>query len=189
MGKTEHQEITLPYDMDAEQATLAGILHDPDQLESLRLKPGDFHHAMHKDIFRAMQSLQRQDLPLTWVRMHQEVCSLPGVEREPVSITYLSEVFDSALSSAHLADHAAVVKEKVRKRELILSMSKLTEAAAEPQTISLADLLAEEDEAEPWLVDHLLTQGGLSLLNGKPGAGKTTWRCVWHRASRGSVET
>ena len=60
MGKTEHQEITLPYDMDAEQATLAGILHDPDQLESLRLKPGDFHHAMHKDIFRAMQSLQRQ---------------------------------------------------------------------------------------------------------------------------------
>ena len=129
MGKTEHQEITLPYDMDAEQATLAGILHDPDQLESLRLKPGDFHHAMHKDIFRAMQSLQRQALPLTWVRMHQEVCSLPGVEREPVSITYLSEVFDSALSSAHLADHAAVVKEKVRKRELILSMSKLTEKA------------------------------------------------------------
>ena len=43
------------------------------------------------------------------------------------------------------------------------------------QTISLADLLAEEDEAEPWLVDHLLTRGGLSLVSGKPGAGKTTF--------------
>ena len=51
----------------------------------------------------------------------------------------------------------------------------LTARNAIPATIiSLADLLAEPDTPEPWLVDHLLSTGCLSLIASKPGAGKTT---------------
>lgn len=43
----------------------------------------------------------------------------------------------------------------------------------------LEDLLNEPDEEVPWLVDRLLIQGGLSLLAGKPKAGKSTLaRCI-----------
>jgi hypothetical protein len=38
----------------------------------------------------------------------------------------------------------------------------------------LCDLLAEPEEAIPWLVDKMLPAGGFSLLGGKPKAGKST---------------
>ena len=200
MGKNiERQEITQPHDNDAEQNVLSGILLEPDQLPSLGLKPSDFFDAWHRDIFKAMLSLQRAGLPLTWVRMHQELLSQAGQGDDAPTISYLSDLFNDGTTAAYLSDDASIVREKARKRAFLERVPLLTErsqngtstAALEEQwteavdllkepvtkqqTISLADLLAEEDEAEPWLVDHLLTQGGLSLLNGKPGAGKTTF--------------
>lgn len=43
----------------------------------------------------------------------------------------------------------------------------------------LVDLLAEPPEETPWLVEGLLPQGGVSVLAGKPKAGKSTLaRCI-----------
>ena len=188
----------LPHSLEAEAAVLAGVLHDPSQLDTLGLTPGDFYHAMHRDIFRAMLALSRDGKPITWVHMYESLVGQPGSGSQ-IDATYLREVFDSAITAVHTHADAALVREKSIKRALVVQAVMIAEKARngtkladldamlteareglqEPdtkqQTISLADLLAEEDEAEPWLVDHLLTQGGLSLLNGKPGAGKTTF--------------
>lgn len=43
-----------------------------------------------------------------------------------------------------------------------------------PTLTPMATLLAEEDEETAWLVDGLLPSGGLSLILGKPKAGKST---------------
>ena len=79
------QDTPLPHDLDAEMATLSGILLDPDQLDQLDLKPGYFYDARNRDIFRAMSGLRKAGTPLTWVRMH-EACGQLG--------SYLAEVFD-----------------------------------------------------------------------------------------------
>ena len=200
---SEQQEMTLPNSPEAEEAVLAALLLDPTQLDTLGLKPGDFYSAWNKEIFRAMLALNRDNKPITWLHMYEVIIGQAGHPNKPgedyIDVTYLREVFDSAITAVHLHADAALVKEKAVKRALLVGLAQVTKKAQngtklsdldamlvearaglqEPdtkqQTISLADLLAEEDEAEPWLVDHLLTQGGLSLLNGKPGAGKTTF--------------
>ena len=51
---------------------------------------------------------------------------------------------------------------------------------------SLRDLLREPEEAVPWLVEGRLPAGGLSLLAGKPKAGKSTVaRCLALAVARG----
>ena len=209
----EQQETTLPHSPEAEEAVLAALLLDPTQLDTLGLKPGDFYSAWNREIFRAMLALSRDGRPITWVHMHETMMGLPGHPNKPgeeyLDVTYLRSVFDSAITAVHLHADAALVKEKAVKRALLVQVARVTKKAQngtklsdldamlvearaglqEPptkqQTISLADLLAEEDEPEPWLVDHLLTRGGLSLLNGKPGAGKTSF-CARHGAECGT---
>ena len=197
----ERPDITLPHSIDAEQNVLSGIIIEPDQLPALRLKPSDFYHPWHRDIFKCMLALQRASLPLTWVRMHQELLGQPGQGDDAPTITYLSDLFSNGTTVAYLPDDASIVREKSRKRAFLQRVPLLIERSqngtrtdaleeqwteavdllkedkpdTKQQTISLADLLAEEDEPEPWLVDHLLTRGGLSLVSGKPGAGKTTF--------------
>lgn len=52
----------------------------------------------------------------------------------------------------------------------------------------IGDLLAEEDEATPWLVSGLLPAGGLSLILGKPKAGKSTLaRCLCKSVADGGT--
>ena len=182
---------------------LAALLLDPTQLDTLELKPRDFFSVWNREIFRAMLALNRDKKPITWIHMYESMIGQAGHPNKPgedyIDVTYLREVFDSAITAVHLHADAALVREKSIKRALLMQVAQvmkkaqngtklsdldamLVEARAglqEPdtkqQTISLADLLAEEDEAEPWLVDHLLTRGGLSLVSGKPGAGKTTF--------------
>lgn len=50
----------------------------------------------------------------------------------------------------------------------------------------MADLLAESEEEADWIIDGLLCKGGLSILAGKPKAGKSTLaRCVAFAVSTG----
>ena len=201
MAKDVERPETLPHSIDAERNVLSGILLEPDQLPALRLKPSDFYHPWHRDIFKCMVALQRASLPLTWVRMHQELLGQPGQGDDAPTISYLSDMFSNGTTATYLGDDASIVREKSRKRAFLQRVPLLIERSqngtrtdaleeqwtkavellkedkpdTKQQTISLADLLGEEDEAEPWLVDHLLTRGGLSLVSGKPGAGKTTF--------------
>ena len=76
MVKNIERPETLPHSIDAEKNVLAGIILEPDQLPALGLKPSDFYHPWHRDIFKCMVALQRASLPLTWVRMHQELLAI-----------------------------------------------------------------------------------------------------------------
>jgi len=52
--------------------------------------------------------------------------------------------------------------------------------------VPVGELLAEPDEPERWLIDGLLPRGGLSILAGKPKAGKSTLaRCMALAVARG----
>lgn len=52
--------------------------------------------------------------------------------------------------------------------------------------VHLGDLLDEPEEVKDWVMEGVLPAGGLSLLAGKPKAGKSTWaRCLALAVSRG----
>lgn len=53
---------------------------------------------------------------------------------------------------------------------------------------SLGNLLTEPEEKVAWILDGILPAEGLSLLNGKPKAGKSTFvRCLALAAARGET--
>ena len=59
-----------PYDRDAEEATIAALLIDPDAMERVRatgLQPSDFYLMRLRLIFRAMMQLHEQDRPADYI--------------------------------------------------------------------------------------------------------------------------
>ena len=203
MGKDiERQELTLPHDNDAEQNVLSGILLEPDRLPTLGLKPSDFFDAWNRDVFKCMLALQRAGLPLTWVRMHQELLSQAGQGDDAPTISYLSDLFNDNTTAAYLSDDASVVREKARKRAFLERVPLLTkrsqngtrtdaleeqwtEAVAllkedKPEAVtelftSIGDLLDMEDTPIPWAIHEMLPHGALTIIAAEPGAGKSTW--------------
>ena len=204
----EQQEMILPHSPEAEEAVLAALLLDPIQLDTLGLKPGDFYSAWNKEIFRAMLALNRDNKPITWLHMYEAIIGQAGHPNKPgedyIDVTYLREVFDSAITAVHLHADAALVREKSIKRALLMQMAQVTkkaqngtklsdldamlvearaglqepEAVAADPSYSVADILNAETEAEPWVLDGLLGVGQLSILTAQPGRGKTT--VAWH---------
>ena len=116
----ERQEMILPNSPEAEETVLAAILHDPTQLPTLGLKPGDFYSVWNREIFRSMLALSRDNKPITWVHMYESLIGQPGHPNKPgeeyIDVTYLREVFDSTISAVHLHADAALVREKAIKR-------------------------------------------------------------------------
>jgi putative DNA primase/helicase len=64
--------------------------------------------------------------------------------------------------------------EESRRWEMVRPTLSMVEAARSPSFVSLGDLLAAPDEETSWLVDGILPVGGVSVLCGKPKAGKST---------------
>ena len=203
MGKdVEQQETPLPHDNDAEQNVLSGILLEPDRLPTLGLKTSDFFDAWNRDVFKCMLALQRAGLPLTWVRMHQELLSQAGQGDDAPTISYLSDLFNDGTTTAYLSDDASIVREKARKRAFLERVPLLTkrsqngtrtdaleeqwtEAVAllkedKPEAVtelftSVGELLDMPDEPIPWAIHEMLPHGALTIIAAEPGAGKSTW--------------
>ena len=184
-------ETMQPNDVQAEQAVLGAILIDNTSLDRLTLQTQDFHDARHRDVFKAMTKLRSAGKGIDEVTLYNDGAAAGA---------YLAELRDASPSAANIADHAAIVHEKAVKRSLLAQIEVLSKHAQngvsigslreawteagellteqEPEEVtlfSMADLLSEPDEEQPWTVDKLLPAGGLSLINGKPGAGKTTF--------------
>ena len=208
MVKDVERPETLPHSPEAEEATLAALLLDPTQLDTLGLTPADFFSVWNREIFRSMLALSRDNKPVTWVHMYESLIGQPGHPNKPgeeyLDVTYLREVFDSAITAVHLHADAALVREKSIKRALLMQMAQVTkkaqngtklsdldamlvearaglqepEAVAADPSFSVADVINAEIEAEPWVLDGILGAGQLSILTAQPGRGKTT--VAWH---------
>ena len=208
MVKDVERPETLPHSLEAEEAVLAALLLDPTQLDTLGLEARDFYSAWNREIFRAMLALSRDGRPITWIHMYEAIIGQAGHPNKPgedyIDVTYLREVFDSAITAVHLPADAALVKEKAVKRALLVQVAQITkkaqngtklsdldamlvearaglqepEAVAADPSYTVSDILNAEIEAEPWVLDGLIGLGQLSILTAQPGRGKTT--VAWH---------
>ena len=198
----EIQPINFPVDCDAEQSLLSAILLDPDRLPTLGLKTSDFFDGWNRDIFKAMLSLHKAGLPLTGVRIRQELLSLPGSKKDGcVGAGYLADLLNDPYTLEYLDDDASIIREKARKREFLMRVPDLlkrsqngtrTDALGEQWTAAIAllkedkpeavaelftsvgELLDTPDKPIPWAVHEVLPQGALTIIAAEPGAGKST---------------
>jgi len=111
------------------------------------------------------------------------VVELPGLkEKEDVSdwlgAGHTAEELKTVIRAAPVLDAEALDKLEARWCENSSNGFRLT---------PLGDLLAEEDEKIPWLMDQHLPSAGLSILGGKPKAGKSVLsRCLALNVARGT---
>ena len=193
-----------PHDDAAEVAVLGGILLDSTALDRLTfLEPADFYSTDHRMIYGAMRALHAEGSGVTLATLHNQLKRTMSAADLASDLSvglirmsdYLHELIEYTPSAAYVVDHARIVKATATQRAVVdigwaaqdgatpddlflrvdLLKDKLSalEAPTRP-SLSMADLLAEPAEAEPWLVDKLLPEGGTSLVASKPGTGKST---------------
>lgn len=121
-------ETTLPYSMDAEQSVLGGVLLDNRVFDLVSGMVGArmFYDRRHGAIYSAMESLIGQNKPADVITVYDRLQH----DGETAEVSYLSELAQSALGSAHTKRHAEIVLEKWRERALIKQTAAAVQIAA-----------------------------------------------------------
>ena len=203
----------LPHNPEAEQAILGAVLLDGKALVAAGaiLKPKDFYVEAHQLIFRAMVSLsERSGTSIDAITVGDELGS--DLLEKHGGLGYLSSLMDGLPRAVNVAHYAGIVKEKASLRCLIAAADTAYLAAyeggAQPAAIiekaraAMGDIgtngaggvrltRADEVEASPvhWAWAGLVPLGGLTVLVGDPGLGKTTLAVEFAaRVSRGQAE-
>ena len=134
-----------PHDIEAEKAVLSALLLDNNAVHSVlnEVRPEDFYHPSHQQIYKAMLALQDENQP---VDLHTLADYLTAQKRLDAigGIVFLSELADYEATAANVLHHARIVRDKSVKRNLIRVAGQIAEASFE-QAEDCEQLL---DEAE-----------------------------------------
>jgi replicative DNA helicase len=171
-----------PHDLEAEKAVLSALLLDNGAIHAVltEVKPEDFYHPAHQQLYQAMVSLQDENQPVDlhtlsdFLRDRKLLDAVGGA-------AYLGEISDYESTAANVVHHAKIVREKAVKRSLIAVTSEIAESVYEdPDDAGLlldvaqarifeigqsknrstfSSLHAEVDSAIDY-VEHLLARGG-----------------------------
>ncbi len=111
---------TPPHNKEAEQSVLGAMMIDRDCVTTAfeRLTEVDFYIEANKKIFHAMQSLFNRNAPIDLVTLSDEL-SDSGVLEAVGGIQYLSYLATTLPTTANLAQHIDIVREKALRRKLI----------------------------------------------------------------------
>lgn len=146
-------EQQVPYDRQAEEATIGALLIDPDAMDRViatGLQPGDFHLVRLRLIFRAIMQLHEHDLPGDYVLVLSQL-KRDGHLKDvggPAGVTALILRCPTSIYATHYAD---VVVRCAQQRRVIALAAKAAKVAytsngsAADLTKSLRGVLDEGD--------------------------------------------
>jgi hypothetical protein len=195
-------EFTMPANVDMEKALLGAILLDgavhPEALAGLR--PEYFLPSEHQIIFRRMLAMTEAGRPIDYQLLRAELLAhkeLPGIHESG----YLSSLTDGTPRRANVEHYVRIIREKAARRHVLHVTEAISGAAPDCDLAELArwfneaaeqvadyesagvDLAAFPDplelprEPEAWIVPGLILKGGITVLAGAPGEGKT-WQAL-----------
>ncbi len=126
------------YNLNIERSVLSSILFDPSIYEEVAavLKPTDFYHPFHQNLFRAMEELFRENQPID-----EEFLK----EKLELKNRFDEDAFFEVLAANPLSNTAAYVKEikeKATKRELVHLTTEIKKITLE-QDMPVADVIDE----------------------------------------------
>ena len=137
---------TLPHDLDVERAVLSALLRDNRSIHAVlnEVKPEDFYHPAHRELYHAMIRLQDENEPVdlhTLANRLNEQKLLDSVG----GAVYLAELFDYEVTAANVAQHARIVRDKAVKRHLIGVATEIAELGYDQS--EAADRLLDQAES------------------------------------------
>ena len=111
---------TLPNDIDVERAVLSALLHDNTAIHAVlnEVKPEDFYHPAHQQLYRSMIALQDANEPVDLHTLGNALNEQKLLDAVGGAV-YLAELFDYAATAANVETHARIVRDKSVKRGLI----------------------------------------------------------------------
>lgn len=148
-------ERQVPYDREAEEATIGALLIDPDAMGRVMatgLQPGDFHLAHLGLIFGAIRALHEQDLPGDYILVISELRRRGHLKRigGPATLTALITRCPTSVYATH---YAKLVVRCAMQRHTIAAAGKVAEAAyacdgtPEEMAATMANLLEDLEAA------------------------------------------
>jgi replicative DNA helicase len=150
---------SLPHNIEAEQWVLGAMLKERTSIAQAveALKGEDFYRDAHKILFNSMLELYKKDTPVDMVTLAESLSSTSRLESVG-GITYISEVYGTAISTANVKSYIRIVAEKATLRKLIRASTEIIEdsynkqdnveaimESAEKKIFNLADKKSNSD--------------------------------------------
>lgn len=112
----------------AERALLGALIINPDGVNLLDVIAEDFYVHRNRWIFEAMTSLRRRKLDLDYITLIDELDTRGKLE-EIGGPAYLSLLVNETASSLNAGDYAEIIKDKARRRAVLVHAQSLAKAA------------------------------------------------------------
>ncbi len=134
-----------PHDLEAEKAVLSALLLDNDAIHSVytEVRPEDFYHPAHRQLFLSMLSLQDSNQPVDLHTLGDYLNSQKTLDAIGGPV-FLAEIADYEATAANVVHHARIVRDKSVKRSLISVATEIAESGYD-QT-DTADYLLDSAE-------------------------------------------
>lgn len=138
---------TLPHDIEVEKAVLSALLRDNRAIHSVlnEVKPEDFYHPAHQQLYQSMIALQDGNLPVDLHTLANHLNELKLLDAVGGAV-YLAELFDYEATAANVVHHARIVRDKSVKRGLISVATEIVEAGYEEA--EAADRMLDQAESK-----------------------------------------
>ena len=121
---------TLPTNLEAEQAVLAAVLMHNRALERISefLKPEDFSHPAHQEIYRLALRQFAAGIPFDIITA-KNYLEQQGTLESVGGIDYLTDLASAGATVVNVEQYARIVHENAMRRELINLGNEITDSA------------------------------------------------------------
>lgn len=150
-----------PQNLDAEQSILGGLMLDREALDQVgdMLMAEDFYKPSHQKIYNAIKELHNKSQPIDIITV-TNILQAEGSMDMVGGPEYLISLLDKTISSANIASHAKIVKDKATLRRLIHINSQLIEKAYDQNFVDVESFV-DQAESEIFKIGENKTQTGL----------------------------
>ncbi|KPL08880.1 hypothetical protein AMJ85_07605 [candidate division BRC1 bacterium SM23_51] len=127
--ETDSTQQVPPHNLDAERAVLGSVLIDATTIPVVAdlLRSEDFYSTAHKRIYEAVLRLSHADTPVDLMTLHNELRKVEQIE-EIGGLAYLSSLEQYVMTTANVAHHAMIVRQKSQLRQLIAGASQILDS-------------------------------------------------------------
>jgi len=134
-----------PQDIQAEQSVLGSILIDSTALPKVAsfLRPEDFYHQKHTDIYQSLLALFEKRKPVDLITIGDELEKASQLE-DVGGHAYLTSLMNSVPTAVHIEHYARIVHNQARRRNLIKAAGQIAAAAYEESDAMEAENRAKE---------------------------------------------
>ncbi len=158
--------LIMPHSLEAEQAVLGGLLLDSSRYDAVAemVSDGDFFRPAHREIFKAMEALFEESLPLDPLAVAAELEKHEQLEQVG-GLPYLTGLLSNTPSVANVVAYARIVREKSTLRQLIAAASDISRSSYNPAGLDSEDLLQLAEKRVTEIAEDRPKQGGFQEIN------------------------